>query len=99
MIALREIMRECNSGILKRHQGEATLVPRLCAAVLTMLPLGPGTGAYDVNILIGGGEEILMIAKTSARIEYLLFAGRVEYRCWYGRMHSLITKTRYTKIH
>jgi hypothetical protein len=27
MIALREIMRECYSGILKRHQGEAILVP------------------------------------------------------------------------
>jgi hypothetical protein len=75
MMTLPEIMRECNSGILKRHQGEATLVPRLYAAVLylqavlTMSPLGPGTGAYDVNILIGGCEEMLVIAKTSARIE------------------------------
>jgi hypothetical protein len=37
--------------------------------------------AHDVNISVGGVEEILMIAKASECIEYLLFVGRVEYRC------------------
>lgn len=68
-------------------QGEDSLVPRLCAAVLypqavlTMSPLGRGMCAHDVNISVGGVEEILMIAKASECIEYLLFVGRVEYRC------------------
>jgi hypothetical protein len=32
--------------------------------------------AHDVNNLVGGGEEILMNAKASECIEYLLFVGR-----------------------
>jgi hypothetical protein len=85
MITLRESMRECNSGILKRHREKTPCSPPMCGRAVpagcAMSPLGPGMCAHDVNISIGGGEEILMIAKASEYIEYLLFVGRVEYRC------------------
>jgi hypothetical protein len=82
-------VRVCENAIQESSNatGRGYLVPRLCAAVLypqavlTMSPLGSGMCAHDVNISIGGGEEILMIAKASEYIEYLVFVGRVEYRC------------------